>query len=200
MFNFREDWFSTNIPNWMTIFNTIGWNADEIKCAVEIGSFEGRSSVWILQNLLKNDRSKLHCIDTFEGGQEYSPDQLDGLYDRFNSNIRATGNLHKVVIHKKKSFEALVELNHGKCLADFIYVDGSHESQDVIADLILSFNMLRPGGLMICDDYIWSIAGDISHDLAQSPKFGIDCFTNIYHKNIKIIRGQSLYQLAFTKV
>lgn len=200
MFDFREDWFSSNIPNWDSIFKSIGWNAKEQKCVVEIGSFEGRSSVWILQNLLNGDSSTLHCIDTFEGGQEYSSAQIEGIYDRFISNIHATGSDHKVTVYKKRSYEALIELNHSGVLADFIYVDGSHESQDVIADLILSFNILKSGGLMICDDYIWSIAGNISHDLAQSPKFGIDCFTNIYHKKIRIIRDQPLYQLAFTKV
>lgn len=36
---------------------------------------------------------------------------------------------------------------------DFIYVDGSHRSPDVIYDAILSFGLLKKGGIMIFDDY-----------------------------------------------
>ncbi len=43
---------------------------------VEIGSFEGRSTLWILENLLRHPDSRMHCIDTFAGGAEHGAAQL----------------------------------------------------------------------------------------------------------------------------
>ena len=38
---------------------------------------------------------------------------------------------------------------------DFIYVDGSHQAHDVLCDAILSFKLLRVGGIVCFDDYLW---------------------------------------------
>jgi hypothetical protein len=36
-----------------------------------------------------------------------------------------------------------------------IYVDGSHEAADVLADAVLAWPLLAPGGLLGFDDYKW---------------------------------------------
>lgn len=36
---------------------------------------------------------------------------------------------------------------------DLIYVDGGHSAADVLADAILSFSLLRVGGILVFDDY-----------------------------------------------
>ncbi|MGH1590373.1 class I SAM-dependent methyltransferase [Methylobacterium phyllosphaerae] len=200
MTEFREDWFSYNIENWEKIFHNVQWDVGLKKTVVEIGSFEGRSSVWILENLLKNPDSVMHCIDTFEGGQEYSFEQVDGLYDRFLKNIASAGGSRKVIVHRTLSIRALTNLMAANCTADFVYVDGSHEAPDVLGDLVLSFAMLKKGGVIICDDYLWNVGDRFRNDLIQSPKIAIDSFTNIFHKQIEIFRDQSLYQLAFRKI
>ena len=38
---------------------------------------------------------------------------------------------------------------------NLIYIDGSHYCDDVIIDTIKSFKMLKSGGVMIFDDYLW---------------------------------------------
>ena len=62
---FTSDWFSNNIPAWNGIFTSLGWNANTPKTVVEIGSYEGRASLWILEHLLKDRQSQLHCVDVF---------------------------------------------------------------------------------------------------------------------------------------
>ena len=38
---------------------------------------------------------------------------------------------------------------------DLIYVDGDHSSDQVKIDLINSWNVLKNGGFLVLDDYMW---------------------------------------------
>ena len=38
---------------------------------------------------------------------------------------------------------------------DLIYVDGNHSSDQVKNDLINSWNVLKNGGFLVLDDYMW---------------------------------------------
>jgi hypothetical protein len=60
------------------------------------------------------------------------------------------------------------------------------------------FRALKPGGLIICDDYLGG-AGQGNDLILGSPKIAVDAFTTIFRDRIEIIVGQPLYQLAFTK-
>lgn len=40
--------------------------------------------------------------------------------------------------------------------ADAAYIDGSHEEEDVIRDLIDYFEILKPGGVIFGDDCSWT--------------------------------------------
>ena len=39
--------------------------------------------------------------------------------------------------------------------ADVIYIDGSHEEEDVYADLVGYWELVRPGGVLVGDDWNW---------------------------------------------
>ena len=79
----------------------------------------------------------------------------------------------------------------------FVYVDGSHRSADVLEDLVLAFHATRPGGIIICDDYLKGArSGDAT---LGSPKLAVDAFTSIYRDRLDIPWGQPLYQLAMIK-
>ena len=122
----------------------------------------------MLDNLLQNQNSQLHCVDVFAG--DYA--------ERFSSNIAERPDAHKVAIHKKTSFDFLVNFLAGVERADFIYVDGSHRAADVLEDLILSFRALKPGGLLISDDYLGG-PGKGNDLTLGTPKIAIDAFTTI---------------------
>lgn len=36
-----------------------------------------------------------------------------------------------------------------------LYIDGSHQSDDVMIDAIICFKLLKVGGIMIFDDFLW---------------------------------------------
>lgn len=91
------------------------------------------------------------------------------LYDRFLNNIEPFKN--KIQIIKSYSYDGLILLNHlgSKEIFDIIYIDASHMSKDVIGDALLSFPLLKVGGVMIFDDYDLNIE-------PNNTKLGVDCF------------------------
>ena len=195
---FSHDWFSANAPIWERLFEWAGWKADEQKLVVEIGSFEGRSTLWMLDHLVHHPDSRLHCIDTFQGSIEHAQDLKDGLFERFMGNVGESPHRGKVVVHRKDSAKGLVDLLAAGARADFVYVDGSHAAPDVLTDCVLAFRLLKLGGLMICDDYTWQMEPFGSEDVLNSPKIAIDAFVNINRRKLRI-PDQPIRQLALIK-
>jgi len=66
---------------------------------------------------------------------------------------------------------------------DLIYIDASHYAVDVLTDAVLSFKLLKGGGMMIFDDYLW--AGD--ENIVYYPKIAIDAFTNVFSNHLKLV-------------
>lgn len=197
---FSSDWFSHHKEGWSRIFQAVGWDNSQEKIAIEIGSFEGRSTLWTLENLLKHDASRIYCLDTWEGGVEHEKENFSDVWDRFNHNISELDQREKVIIKRGMSKHSLISLLGEGISADFLYVDGSHQAQDVLSDLVLGFELLKSGGVVICDDYVWMHEAVRKVDILNNPKIAIDAFVNINRRNIKIIHGLPLIQFAFVKI
>ncbi len=185
---FTKKYFEEYMSIWHEIFfNRYGWDPNDPKSALEIGSFEGYSSCWIMANLLKHEDSCLICIDTFEGGMEHKDDKtfdVNQLKERFYKNISETNRMESIRVMEEYSDIALLKLiQEDQKKVDFIYIDGSHMAVDVLTDLILSFRLLKIGGLCICDDHYWS-PNPNDFELDKSPKMAIDAFSSIYSKKI----------------
>ena len=119
---------------------------------------------------------------------------------RNNTNIAIEKSVNKVDLKIHKGFSA-DELS--KMLAvgmrdyfDFIYIDGGHQGPDVLTDAVLSFRLLKVGGVIVFDDYLWQVG---KKDLISIPKLAIDSFVNIYSAKINIFNAP-LYQLYIKKV
>jgi len=179
-YQFTEDWFHWAPELWEQFIPLL----PECKRALEIGSYEGRSAVWILENLLDPDGS-LVCIDTWLGGEEHSAKDMSAVETRFDHNIARFGD--KVAKVKDSSASALRKLDAS---FRFIYIDGSHLAPDVLTDACLAWQLLEPGGILVFDDYCWGPPRDILH----RPKLAIDAFVNIFAEQLHIIH--SGYQLA----
>ena len=63
---------------------------------------------------------------------------------------------------------------------DLIYVDGDHSSKQVKIDLINSWNVLKNGGFLILDDYMWWYY----KDLKKNPSTPINNFIKANISNI----------------
>ena len=83
----------------------------------------------------------------------------------------------RVVKMRDYSFPALVALRQARSCFDLICIDGNHEREAVMLDSILSWPMLRNGGLLIWDDYRFYKAG---RPLWERPTSAIDGFLLAY--------------------
>ena len=188
--NFTQDWFSHNIPNFEFCMNALQSKQDFL----EIGSFEGRASCWLLQNGLDPD-GRLLCIDTFQGSEEHASMNLDGLFMRFQQNIEEATQADQVVeFYRTTSYEGLARAISSEYRYDFIYVDGSHTAPDVMTDACMAFGLLKKGGIMLFDDYLW---GDVP-GLLHRPKLAIDLFVTLFSEKAELLMLG--YQLAVRKV
>lgn len=197
---FTTDWFSRFAPVWRELLTRFPPSR-----ILEIGSYEGRAACFLVQTCAAERPIELHCVDSWAGGVEHDAGAMPQVEQRFDRNIaRARASAaHPVDFHKHKalSSDALVKLlAEGRRESfDLIYIDGSHQAPDVLSDAVLAFMLLRRGGLLIFDDYLWSMEGAGQQDFYQLPKPAIDAFVNIYQRKISVI-GAPLYQLYVRKL
>ena len=190
MNNFTQDWFSHNIPNFEVIKKLI----PECKDILEIGCFEGRATCWMLENLLTNDGNIL-CVDTFQGSEEHTDMDFSEVFTRWKSNVNWVRKESQTCSgYIGKSYDVLASLITEKKEFDFIYVDGSHTSPDVMTDACMAWGMLKKGGIMLFDDYLW---GDVP-GMLHRPKLGVDYFTTLFsEQNELCLLG---YQYGLRKI
>lgn len=177
---------------------------------LEIGSFEGLSSVYFINFMKTRSEFELHCVDSWTGSVEHQDEgheasDMQEVEARFRNNVNAAiADAHfpvKITIHKIPSDFALsTMLSKGfQNYFDVIYIDGSHQAPDVMCDAVLSFRLLRVGGLLIFDDYLWTEPLAYGVDPIRCPKIAIDSFTTIYCRKIRILEAP-LKQLYMEKI
>ena len=112
---------------------------------------------------------------------------------RFDFNISRTGAAEKVRKIVGKSQQILRSLP--LYFYDFVYIDGSHLASDVLEDAVLSWALVKIGGMIIFDDYDFIFADNP----LQNPKVAIDAFVAAFSGKIKLIHKshQILLQKLF---
>jgi len=142
-------------------------------------------------------------IDTFSGGVEHQQMDLKGLREVFEHNVGTVSSQAGLEILQGDSLNklgALVSEGRDDPGYDFISIDASHQAVDVLGDCVLAFRLLRRGGVMALDDYLWSSERPGLEDPLNSPKIAIDAFTNIFRRRLRIIPNLPLYQLYLQKL
>jgi len=148
-YRFTQDWFSVLIPSWQEIWKPLA--GKENVQVLEIGSYEGRSSVWLLENIVTHPSSQLWCVDTWESATEELGD-FKQAEANFHHNIEQSGGRRRVWYEKSTSRDFLRKSWPLKIL-DAAYIDGSHFTPDVLLDLTMTWPFIKVGGFMLCDDY-----------------------------------------------
>ena len=199
-YHFTQDWFGQYIPIWNGLVPLV-----KPSKILEIGSFEGRSTCYMIESSAAERDLEIHCIDTWEGSAEHAQIDMSAVEQRFRKNTALAISTvpHKVnlVTHKSTSLLALARLiasGHASSF-DLIYVDGSHRAPDVLSDAVLSFHLLRSMGLLIFDDYLWSMERAGEQDPFNMPKPAIDSFVNIYQRNLFVLPAK-LSQIYIQKL
>jgi hypothetical protein len=199
-YKFTETWFDPTIPVWTEIFDSR--KETKIKSVLEIGSYEGRATVFLCSNVL-DPKTKYDIVDTFggsleESGMEATAERLsnnDFIYENFVHNI----SFHTDIdfdIHRGMSQNILPTLVEANKKYDLIYIDASHEADDTFVDAYYAHKMLNKGGLLIFDDFGWKDPNR-PHPL-HSPELGIRMFFSMYENDYQLI-GQG-YQVYAEKI
>jgi len=176
--NFTQDWFSHNIPNFQKCMDAIG-NTGSRKRFLEIGSYEGRSTCWLIQNALK-DNDVICSIDPFTNMPEVEA--------RFWDNAREVLVKQQLSHFKGTSYISMATLIQQKNDFDFIYIDGDHDPATTLTDAAMAWGLLRSGGVMLFDDY------EYPH---EPTKCGIDGFLMGFVGKYDLLLKN--YQLAVVK-
>lgn len=147
---------------------------------LEIGCFEGNCHKWMYENILTHPLSKSTVVDPFENSPTHGM-----YYNTFKHNL--SDNLDKINILKGFSDDVLPTLE--KEMYDIIYVDGDHTAEAAFKDGVNSFPLLKTGGIMIFDDYLWVLREGEQVGNWNNPCTGVNCFLFNYKDNIELLDG-----------
>jgi predicted O-methyltransferase YrrM len=119
--------------------------AERTNTAIEIGLAYGSSALAIAEALVivGSDRARHVIIDAYQ----------DRFYNSGWSAIAEAGLAGLCSLIEERSQTALPRLLREGFLADAAFVDGSHIFHNVFVDLFCLRELVRPGGLVILDDY-----------------------------------------------
>lgn len=182
-YKFTKKWFEEDKAFEILKSNLKGKQLD----ILEIGSFEGASAVWFLENLIGYS-STLTCVDpwttysqTEKSFQSYGEKNTEWDFadkkQTFEHNIQLTGKKDQVTIIQGFSHEILPKLISQGKKYDLIFIDGNHVSSFVLTDAVFSWYLLKKDGYLLFDDYEWGLA---KTKASLKPKLGIDSFIECF--------------------
>jgi predicted O-methyltransferase YrrM len=172
--DFTTDWVSLHLNTWERLAAEVRLEQPHV---LEIGSWEGRSAVaWL--NLLP--RCQITCIDRW-----YREPEREARFDRNTASFGT--RVRKIAAQSSIALAALIA--EGRSF-DLIYVDGEHSREGTLRDSVLAWPLLKPGGIVLWDDYLW----EMDLPLNDRPQQAIDWFICAHQRDLAIIhRG---YQVA----
>jgi len=137
---------------------------------VEVGTWKGASAIHMADVLGETGSdAQILCVDTWLGALEFwtghaDPERHGSLalkhgwpqvYYQFLANVCHRGHQARIIPFPQTSATAALWLRSFGIQADLIYLDGSHEEEDVYADCLAYWEALAPGGTMFGDDWGW---------------------------------------------
>lgn len=148
---------------------------------VEIGSWQGRSTCFMAQACMDSRNGIVRAIDHFKGnvGKEshykVGQDDLSDLESNFHNNIQKAGLASHVQLYNMPSAQAI-----DQHLVDFantrmLFIDGDHSYEGASRDILNFAPLLRPGGIIVFDDYHSDCPGvqqAVREHIFQNPAYG----------------------------
>lgn len=168
-YTFTKDWASDRETFWRAL--TAEFVGKPRVRFLEVGSYEGRSACWWLDNVLTGEGSTLTCVDPWEGYADLPDENWADVYKRFRDNTYAHWKARRLGFMQGRLRDANPDYVWGPF--EFIYIDGSHLALDVLDDAVRAWDLLKVGGILLFDDYDWRPATGDENDC---PKLAIDAF------------------------
>ena len=181
----------TKYPNWFEMTAKENFESQLMPLAgklglrfLQIGAFTGNASVWLIDNVLTQKNSILEDVDTWSGSDEDEHKEMDWLdVERtYDSRIAFRPNVIKYKMDSREFLRSIEEPTF-----DFIYIDGDHTAEGVLQDAVLSWRLLKPGGIMAFDDYLWEDPRGIEFQ----PGWSIDTFVGAVKDESEVLLSNS---------
>lgn len=138
---------------------------------VEIGSWKGKSTVWLGSAVLDKNNVKIYAVDPHRGspGRKHEYGRVN-TYNSFQKTIETFGLSEIVVPVRKPSLEAV---KHFKHKIDLLFIDGSHRYIDTKNDFFAWKSKVNDAGWIVLHDATvlpgpWKVARKY---LLWSPNF-----------------------------
>ena len=137
---------------------------------IEVGTWKGQSAIHMGECLLRlSIPGRIICVDTWLGSSEFwgelshTPDRdlhlrhgYPHVYFQFLSNV-IHRRLEGVILPFPNTAKIASRVLQDRGIqADLVYVDASHEEEDVYDDIVSYWEILRPGGTIFGDDLNWA--------------------------------------------
>lgn len=173
MSDWNADWSHTR-AHWPELFDELGLTGRPDLLFMEIGCFEGQSALWTLEHILTDPSSRLVMIDPLE----FTDIDGEEQWTRIERHLRPYLQSGQAVLHGARSESVL---RNWKALwepetFDVVYIDGDHYPSGVIVDAVLSWPLVKPGGHLLFDDYVYELGGH------PGPRHAIDAFAEWYDR------------------
>ena len=177
--NFSNKWFLNNFE----IFNYfLPENKNEKFNYLEIGCFEGLSSFYVLSQFKFVNAYFLDIWDEPNKNSKSLTDDFNKVEKLFDKNL-SKFNFTKIKDDSVISMRKLLRKNMN---FDFIYIDGSHNGEDILSDAIEAFKILKKGGLIFFDDFLQY---EINRKIQSYV--GIEKFLELYSNDLQIVFFQN---------
>jgi predicted O-methyltransferase YrrM len=134
---------------------TLPWAGQPDLVYVEIGVWAGASSAWMAEHILTHPGSVAFGIDPYEQRTVRKRHNIEDIKAQSAARLRALmGERYKFLYGRSDVVLPTLSAGLNGRSIDILYIDGVHEGPGVVSDFVLAWPMLRPGSLVVFDDYI----------------------------------------------
>jgi predicted O-methyltransferase YrrM len=156
---FTRDWTTNKFDLWLPAILHL---QDKVCSVLEIGTYEGRTSIAFLELL---PLSHITCIDTFRDDRE----------QRFDHNLSSYGSRVRKI--KGRAAGALDTLAASREQFDLIYLDAVKDKEGVFVLSALAWFLLKPDGVIIWDDMKYQLKDNENECLGRGIQSFCDAFS-----------------------
>lgn len=167
-----EDYFSINVYYWDLILNKYFKEFSYL----EIGSWEGSSALYILNNY---KTKKVYCVDVWDKDKKYE-ELYKKNFNNFLHNMEEFKDRYSFFKERSDDF-----FRKNVEYFDLIYIDGTHESFQVDKDINNAWKFLNLNGIIICDDFFYGNLYSGSDD--DVPAYSINKFIKKQQNKLKVL-------------
>jgi predicted O-methyltransferase YrrM len=143
-----------DVPGWLTrsegklLFNLAKSCAGR-GVIVEIGSWKGKSTIWLAKGSQAGQNAKVYAIDPHAGTSEHRRQGKLSTFEEFERNISQAGVTGLVVPIRATSEAAASSFDQP---IEMIFIDGDHDYEAVKRDFELWYPKVVDGGVMAFHD------------------------------------------------